>query len=99
MVRFGLMRGMAKESYYERNKEARCAYQREYYKTNKDRINRKRQIDETTDPEKTERRLSYNHTYYRKHRKRLLAMRAERYRKMKSLQNKDTTKVALQNLT
>jgi len=90
---------MVNESYYERNKEARCAYQREYYKSNKAKINRKRQIDEVTDPDKTERRLAYNRAYYQKHRKRLLGMRAERYRKMKTLQNKDTTKVALQNPT
>tara|TARA_R110002020_G_scaffold78372_3_gene197112 strand:- start:2025 stop:2312 length:288 start_codon:yes stop_codon:yes gene_type:complete len=75
---------MANESYYERNKEARCAYQREYYKNNKDRINRKRQIDEATDPEKTHRRLSYNRAYYRKHRKRLLEERAKRYRELKA---------------
>tara|TARA_Y100000814_G_scaffold158454_1_gene115723 strand:+ start:1284 stop:1556 length:273 start_codon:yes stop_codon:yes gene_type:complete len=73
-----------KASYYERNKEARCAYQREYYKKNKDRINRKRQIDEATDPEKAERRLEYNRAYYRKHRERLLKRRAERYRKLKA---------------
>tara|TARA_R100001244_G_scaffold119741_1_gene89324 strand:+ start:389 stop:661 length:273 start_codon:yes stop_codon:yes gene_type:complete len=90
---------MVNESYYERNKEARCTYQREYYKSNKAKINRKRQIDEVTDPDKTERRLAYNRAYYQKHRKRLLGMRAERYRKMKTLQNKDTTKVVLQNPT
>ncbi len=74
-------------------------YQREYYKNNKKKINKKRQIDEAIDPEKIERRLSYNRTYYKKHRKRLLGMRAERYRKMKTLQNKDTKKSGLQNLT
>ena len=75
---------MVNESYYERNKEARCAYQREYYKSNKARINRKRQIDESTDPEKICRRLDYNRAYYRKHRKRLLAERAERYQELKT---------------
>lgn len=75
---------MANESYYERNREARCAYQREYYKNNKDRINRKRQIDEATDPEKIHRRLDYNRAYYRKHKKRLLAERAKRYRELKA---------------
>ena len=75
---------MANESYYERNKEARCAYQREYYKNNKNRINKKRQIDESTDPEKAKRRLAYNKAYYRKHRQRLLAERANRYRELKA---------------
>ncbi len=93
------MRRMAKESYYERNREARCAYQREYYKNNKENINKKRQIDEAIDPEKIERRLRYNRDYYKKHRKRLLGMRAERYKKLKRLRNKDTKKSGLQNLT
>lgn len=74
---------MANESYYERNREARCAYQREYYKSNKDRINRRREIDEATDPEKTDIRLAYNRNYYRKNRKRLLAARAKRYRELR----------------
>ena len=60
------------ESYYERNREARCAYQREYYKQNKDKINKKRQIDEASDPEKIKKRLDYNKEYYRKNRKKLL---------------------------
>jgi hypothetical protein len=93
------MRRMAKESYYERNREARCAYQRAYYKKNKQKINKKREIDEAVDPKKIERRLKYNRDYYRKHRKRLLRMRADRYRKLKSLQNKDAEKSGLQNPT
>ena len=68
------------ETYYARNKEARCKYQREYYKKNKDRINRKRQIDEAVDPEKIEKRLAYNRAYYLKNRERLLKRRAERRR-------------------
>jgi len=83
---------MEKTTYYDRNKEARCAYQREYYKKNKDKINKKRQIDEAVDPEKAERRLQYNRDYYRKHRKKLLAMRAARYQKRKTQQIKDTVK-------
>ena len=77
------LKSMANESYYERNKEARCAYQREYYKANKERINKKRQIDEAVDPEKAEKRLEYNRAYYRKNRKRLLAERAKRYRELR----------------
>ena len=71
------------ETYYARNKEARCKYQREYYKKNKARINRKRQIDEAVDPEKIEKRLAYNRAYYLKNRARLLKRRAERYQKIK----------------
>ena len=87
-----LIHPMEKTTYYDRNKEARCAYQREYYKKNKDKINKKRQIDEAVDPEKAEKRLKYNRDYYRKHRKKLLRMRAERYRNLKAQQNKDTAK-------
>ena len=71
------------ETYYARNKEARCKYQREYYKKNKARVNRKRQIDEAVAPEKIEKRLAYNRAYYLKNRARLLKRRAERYQKIK----------------
>ena len=71
------------ESYYERNREARCAYQREYYKQNKNKINQKRLLDEASDPEKIKKRLDYNKEYYRKNRKKLLAERAKRYQEIK----------------
>lgn len=79
---------MSEESYYARNKRARCNYQREYYKKNRDRINRKRQIDEAVDPEKIEKRLEYNRAYYLKNRVRLLKRRAERYQKLKETQER-----------
>tara|TARA_Y100000004_G_C8807934_1_gene366297 strand:+ start:237 stop:545 length:309 start_codon:yes stop_codon:yes gene_type:complete len=96
------LKSMANESYYERNKEARCAYQREYYKANKERINKKRQIDEAVDPEKAKKRLEYNRAYYRKNRKRLLAERAKRYRELKAereASKKDAENGNMQNLT
>jgi len=71
------------ESYYERNREARCAYQREYYKQNKNKINQKRHLDEASDPDKVKKRLDYNKEYYRKNRKKLLAERAKRYQEIK----------------
>lgn len=89
------MKSMANETYYERNKKARCAYQREYYKSNKARINKKRQIDEAVDPEKTKKRLEYNRAYYRKNKKRLLEERAKRYRELKAKR----AAADLQNLT
>ena len=64
-----------------------------------DRLVRPRQLGtklSVSDPENIERRLRYDRAYYRKHRKRLLGMRAERYRKMKTLQNKETIKGGLQ---
>jgi|TARA_Y100000996_G_C21993402_1_gene425575 hypothetical protein len=96
------LKSMANESYYERNKEARCAYQREYYKSNKARINKKRQIDEAVDPEKAKKRLEYNRAYYRKNRKRLLEERAKRYRELKAereASKKDAENGNMQNLT
>ena len=71
------------ESYYERNREARCAYQREYYKRDKRKINQKRLLDEASNPDKVKKRLEYNKEYYRKNRKKLLAERAKRYQEIK----------------
>ncbi len=70
-------------SYYDRNREERCAYQREHYRKNKERINAKRESQEAENPEKAEQRLTYNRAYYRKNRERLLKIRAEHYQKIK----------------
>ena len=81
---------MEQPSYYDRNKSARCEYQRKYYRKNKEKINRKRQIEEAVDPEKIERRLKYNREYYLKNRERLLKRRAERYQDLKKAQAGDS---------
>jgi len=72
-----------KTTYYQRNKEARCAYQRRYYRENKDKINMRRKIDEASDPEKAKKRLEYNKEYYQKNKKKLLEARAKRYRELR----------------
>jgi hypothetical protein len=56
------------ESYYERNREARRDYQREYYYRNSDRIKRKRELDEVLEPDKVVSRKEYNRQYYIKNR-------------------------------
>ncbi|MFN4909442.1 MAG: hypothetical protein ACK5H0_10475 [Bacteroidota bacterium] len=56
------------DSYYERNKEARREYQRQYYHQNSERIKRKRELDEVLEPEKVISRKDYNKRYYIKNR-------------------------------
>jgi hypothetical protein len=72
-----------KLDYYARNKEARREYQRQYYIRNKDRIKRKRKLEELNDPEKFTERKNYNRSYYQKNRARILKKRAEAYAKKK----------------
>ena len=65
--------------YYSRNRQARKEYQRAYYEKNKERIQRKRKLDEIADPHKFEARKEYNKSYYEKNKKKILARRAEAY--------------------
>ena len=65
--------------YYSRNKQARKEYQRAYYEKNKERIQRRRKLDEIADPKKFEARKEYNKSYYEKNKKKILARRAEAY--------------------
>ena len=67
------------ESYYDRNKEARKAYQRAYYAERKEHFRRKRELEGVAFPEKASRLQDYQHSYYLKNRVRLLeAKRAKR---------------------
>ena len=56
------------ETYYERNREARREYQRQYYHRNSERIKRKRELDEVLEPDKVVSRKEYNQKYYIKNR-------------------------------
>lgn len=67
-------------SYYERNKEARKAYQRAYYKENRDAIARKRELDEVLAPEKIDKLREYSRKYYLENRARILAAKRRQYR-------------------
>lgn len=71
-------------SYYARNKESRKNYQREYYKTNRDKIKTKRQYDETNNPSLKEARKEYNSNYYKNNKARILARRRELYKAKKT---------------
>ena len=65
--------------YYARNKQARKDYQRKYYEKNKERIQRKRKLDEIANPEKFQARKDYNKSYYQKNKEKILKKRAEAY--------------------
>lgn len=74
--------------YYARNKQARKDYQRKYYELNKDRIQRRRKLDEIADPEKFEQRKNYNKSYYQKNKEQILKKRAEAYAIKRSIKKK-----------
>lgn len=67
--------------YYARNKQARREYQRKYYRLNKERIRRRRRLEELHDPKKFQDRKDYNQNYYQKNRDRILKKRALAYAK------------------
>lgn len=71
--------------YYSRNKQARKEYQRKYYEKNKERIQRRRKLDEIADPERFQARKGYNQSYYQKNKERILKRRAEAYAAKKAL--------------
>lgn len=66
-------------SYYEANKEARRAYQREYYARNKENLRRKKELMAELEPEKIKEIRKYQREYYLKNRQTLQRKRRERY--------------------
>lgn len=74
--------------YYARNRQARKDYQKDYYAKNKERIQRKRKLDEIADPEKFKARKDYNKSYYERNKEKILKRRAEAYADKKALKNK-----------
>tara|TARA_R100000655_G_scaffold50706_1_gene88312 strand:- start:335 stop:589 length:255 start_codon:yes stop_codon:yes gene_type:complete len=78
------MADSAKQKYYQDNKDVRLAYQRSYYKNNKDLIKRRLELRKEGDPEWDEKRKEYNRNYYRKNK--------ERIRKKRSLLHKKRSK-------
>jgi hypothetical protein len=67
--------------YYARNKQARREYQRKYYRANKERIRRRRRLEELHDPQRFQDRKDYNRKYYQKNRAKILKKRALAYAK------------------
>jgi hypothetical protein len=72
-------------NYYARNKEARKAYQRQYYKNNREKIKTKRKYDELSNPDLKKARQDYNANYYKNHKSRLQERRRELYKIKKPL--------------
>lgn len=68
-----------KESYYARFADERKAYQKEYYKKNKEAIRRKKELDATLRPEKVKKLQEYQHNYYLTNRQKLLERKRLRY--------------------
>jgi hypothetical protein len=75
---------MPKESYYQRHREARKAYQKEYYQLVKEQMRRNREVDKEVRPEVVEAKAAYQSAYYRKNRNRLLARKREAYIRRKA---------------
>ena len=72
-------------SYYSRNRDARRAYQKKYYKNNRDGIKIKRKYAELDNPELEAARKEYNSNYYKNNKNKILARRRELYRAKKTL--------------
>jgi hypothetical protein len=83
-VRARIFMLMQKESYYERHKQNRRDYQKQYYENNKDRIRRKRMMEELDDPIKFEKRKAYQREYYLTNKEKILKKRAETYVKKRT---------------
>lgn len=64
-----------KQEYYQKNKEARIAYQRAYYEKNKHIIVRKREVRDFLDPEEREAMREYNKRYYAANKERIKEQR------------------------
>jgi predicted PP-loop superfamily ATPase len=73
-----------KQSYYERFKEERKAYQKAYYDKNKESLKRKKELDASLKPEKLEKVRDYQHNYYLTNRQKLLERKRLRYLERKS---------------
>jgi hypothetical protein len=65
------MANLKKQEYYNSKRDERLKYQQEYYLRNKERISRKKEVDNLIDPEKREALYVYNQNYYLKNRDRL----------------------------
>lgn len=73
------------QSYYERNKQARREYQRDYYLKNRKSILRKAQLRSELEPEKAEKAKKYQRKYYFENREAILAEKKQKYLKKKAV--------------
>ena len=67
-----------KQEYYQENREKRLEYQNSYYKENKERIKRIKEIKRDSDPDWVEQQRRYNREYYKLNREKIKKQRAER---------------------
>ena len=67
-----------KQKYYQEHREARLAYQREYYLKNKLKIKEAKESRKEKDPEWGDKQRDYNREYYLKNRERIMKKRAKR---------------------
>ena len=72
------------KSYYNRNKDARKAYQKAYYELRKGDLRRKRELEAELNPEKQEKMREYQRNYYLTNRQKLLERKKLRYNDAKS---------------
>lgn len=66
-------------TYYEKNREARKEYQREFYRKNREKILRGLALKKHLEPEKAQHFKQYNREYYLKNREKILAARRAKY--------------------
>jgi hypothetical protein len=78
-----------KQEYYQEKREQRLEYQRNYYKRNRDRIIRKREVDAVIDPEKREAICVYNRNYYVSNRERIVEARKRKRDAQSALRVRD----------
>ena len=77
-VIYSIMDPEKKKKYYQENRERRLAYQKEYYRKNKNRIKRKKELKQANDPSWIDKQREYNRQYYIKNRERIQQQRAEK---------------------
>mgnify|MGYP003123985653 CR=1 FL=1 len=69
---------MEDESYYNKHRDKRIEYQKNYYESNKESIKRKREIKKAVDPEFNKKQREYNKNYYRDNKERIRKGRLKR---------------------
>mgnify|MGYP003130829002 CR=1 FL=1 len=77
-IKYQDMPDVKKQEYYRKNREKRLKYQNDYYKENKERIKRLKEIKKDSDPDWAENQRRYNREYYKLNREKIKKQRAKR---------------------
>ena len=80
-----LMPNQKKQEYYQTNRDSRLTYQKAYYRNNAQLVKRKRELQETLEPEKYEKQREYQRAYYLENRARIREHRANRSKEASSI--------------